>query len=60
VVCGGTAHPNMNTALATLASLVASYDEDYIDNNKNKSENENVNKNKLMDYGVDRPPAITK
>jgi hypothetical protein len=54
----------MNTTLAALASLAASRDEDYIDNNENESENEDVNKNKnenkSIDYDVDRPPAMAK
>jgi hypothetical protein len=46
----------MNTALAILAFLAASYDKDYIDDN----ENEFKNKNKSVDYNVDRPPAVAE
>jgi hypothetical protein len=46
----------INTALAALASLTASYDEDYVDDDENKPENEN----KSVDYGVDRPPAVAE
>jgi hypothetical protein len=46
----------MNTALAALASLAASRDEDYINNNENEPEN----KNKPMDYSVDGPPAAVE
>jgi hypothetical protein len=54
----------MNTTLAALASLAASYDEDYADNDENESENENVdeneNENENKDHGVDKPPAIAE
>jgi hypothetical protein len=46
----------MNTAFATLASLAASRDKDYTDDNENKSKN----KNKPIDHGVDGPPAATE
>jgi hypothetical protein len=46
----------MNTALATLASLTASRDEDYTNND----ENEPKNKNKSMNHDVDRPPAAAE
>jgi hypothetical protein len=54
----------MNTTLATLASLAASRDEDYVDDNENEPKNEDVdenkNKNKNKDHEVGRPPAIMK
>jgi hypothetical protein len=54
----------MNITLATLVSLAASRDEDYINDNKNKSKNENIdenkNKNKNKGYNVDGPPVIAK
>jgi hypothetical protein len=56
----------MNTALATLASLITSRDEDYADDdenkpkNKNINENENKNKNELINHNVDRSPAAVK
>jgi hypothetical protein len=54
----------MNTALAALASLAASRDEDYTDDDENKPENkdidENENENKPVDYGVDGPPAMAE
>jgi hypothetical protein len=46
----------MNTALAALASLAASRDEDYADDDKNEPKNEN----EPMDHGVDRPPAAAE
>jgi hypothetical protein len=46
----------MNTALAALASLTASRDEDYADDDKNKPENEN----EPVDHGVDGPPAVAE
>jgi hypothetical protein len=46
----------MNTALAALASLIASCDEDYANDDKNESENENES----MDHGVDGPPTAAK
>jgi hypothetical protein len=54
----------MNTALATLASLAASYNEDYADDDENEPKNkdidENENKNKLINYNVNRPPAAAE
>jgi hypothetical protein len=44
----------MNTALAALASLAASCDEDYTNDDENKPENENES----MDYNVDEPSVI--
>jgi hypothetical protein len=46
----------MNTALATLASLAASRDEDYA----NDDENEPKNENEPIDHDVDRPPAAAE
>jgi hypothetical protein len=46
----------MNTALAALASLAASRDEDYADDDENEPENEN----EPMDHSVDRPPAAAE
>jgi hypothetical protein len=46
----------MNTALATLASLAASRDKDYANDDENEPENEN----KSVDYGVDGPPAAAE
>jgi hypothetical protein len=52
----------MNTALAILASLAASYDEDYADDDKNKPKNEDVdkNENKPIDHDVDGSPAAAE
>jgi hypothetical protein len=49
VVCGGTAHPNM-------ASLAASHNKDYTNDDENEPENEN----KPIDYSVDRPLAAAE
>jgi hypothetical protein len=50
----------MNTALAALASLAASRDEDYIDDDENEPKNEDVDENENENYGVDGPPAIAE
>jgi hypothetical protein len=50
----------MNTALAALASLAASYDEDYIDDDENEPENEDVDENENENYGVDGPSAMAE
>jgi hypothetical protein len=54
----------MNTALAALASLAASRDEDYTNDDENEPENEDIdeneNENKPVDHGVDGPPAIAE
>jgi hypothetical protein len=46
----------MNTALAALASLAASRDEDYVDDDENEPENEN----EPVDHDVDGPPAAAE
>jgi hypothetical protein len=56
----------MNITLAALASLAASYDKDYIDDDENEpenkdiDENKNENENEPMDHGVDGPPAAAE
>jgi hypothetical protein len=46
----------MNITLAILASLAASRDENYADDDENKPENENES----VDYDVDEPPAAAE
>jgi ribosomal protein L12E/L44/L45/RPP1/RPP2 len=56
----------MNTTLVILASLAASCNEDYADDDENKpknedvDENENENKNENKDHDVGGPLATTK
>jgi hypothetical protein len=46
----------MNTALAALASLAASRDKDYADDNENEPKNENES----IDHSVDGPPVMAE
>jgi hypothetical protein len=52
----------MNITFVVLASLIASYNKDYVDDDENESKNEDVdenkNKNKNEDYSVSGPPAM--
>jgi hypothetical protein len=50
----------MNTALAALASLTASRDEDYINNDENKPENKDIDENKLINHDVNKPSTTTE
>jgi hypothetical protein len=54
----------MNTTFTTLASLVASYDKDYINNDenepKNKDVDENENENENKDHNVNEPSTIAE
>jgi hypothetical protein len=50
----------MNTTLAALASLAASRDEDYIDDDENKPKNKDVDENENENYGVDESPATAE
>jgi hypothetical protein len=50
----------MNIALAALASLTVSRDEDYINDNENEPKNEDIDENKSVNHDVNRPPAIAE
>jgi hypothetical protein len=54
----------MNITLIILAFLAASYDEDYVNNDKNEPKNEDVNENENEneneDYSIGGSSAIAK
>jgi hypothetical protein len=50
----------MNTALAALTFLAASYNKDYADDDENEPKNEDVDENESVNYDVDRSSAIAE